>query len=111
MFSVEYFNKVVFITAHSIRRINFHYYSKLRKLIIVSLKQPCDKIIINFLGVRMIDRSALEMLNLMRGLASNLGVQLIFININDDLKEFICQFSQELENCFGCEADYLEYTR
>jgi len=111
MFSVVFYNKAVFITAYNVRRINFHYYSKLRKLIIKALKQPCDKIVLNLLGVRMIDRTALEMFILMHNMASNIGIELVLINVDDDLKEYICQFTKELEVCIGSEAEYAEYTQ
>ena len=104
MFSVEYFNNTVYISTYNIRRINFIYYDKLRKLIIAALKQSCNKIVLNLLGVRIIDKSALEMLKLMRGMASNLGVQLVFINVNDDLRMYICDFTKELESCFSTET-------
>ncbi len=106
MFSVEYFNNTVYISTYNIRRINFLYYDKLRKLITAGLKQTCKKIVLNLLGVRMIDKTALEMLKLMRGIASNLGVQLVFINVDEDLKIYIHKFSKDLEVCFSTEGEY-----
>ncbi len=75
------------------------------------MKQSCDRIVLNLLGVRMIDKSALEMLNLMRGLAVNIGIQLLIINIDDDLREYICRFSKELEQCFSSEVEFKEMSR
>lgn len=106
MFSVEFFNNTVYISTYNIRRINFIYYDKLRKLITAGLKQSCNKIVLNLLGVRLIDKSALEMLKLMRGMASNIGVQLVFINVDEDLRTYICNFTKELEPCFGTETEY-----
>ena len=70
----------------------------------VGERPSCNKIVLNLLGVRIIDKSALEMLKLMRGMASNLGVQLVFINVNDDLRMYICDFTKELESCFSTET-------
>ncbi len=106
MFSVEYFNSTVYISTYNIRRINFLYYNKLRKLITAGLKLTCKKIVLNLLGVRMIDKAALEMLKLMRGIASNIGVQLVFINVDEDLKIYIRKFSKDLEVCFSTEEEY-----
>lgn len=106
MFSVEYFNNTVYISTYNIRRINFIYYNKLRKLITAGLKQSCNKIVLNLLGVRMIDKAALEMLKLMRGMALHLGVRLVFINVDEDLKMYICDYTKELEPCFGAETEY-----
>lgn len=85
MFSVEYYNQVIIITAYNIRRINSIYIEKLRKLVIQSMKQSCKKVIINMVGVRLINPGAIETLKLLSGMATNIGIKLILINVDAEL--------------------------
>lgn len=89
MFSVEYYNHVVIITAYNIRRLNFIYIEKLRKLILQSIKKSCNKVIINMIGVRLIEAGAIETLKLLSGIATNIGIELILINVDDELQNQI----------------------
>ncbi len=91
MFSVEYFNRVVIITAYNIRRINFMYIEKLRKLILQSIKKSCNKVIINMIGVRLIDPGAIETLKLLSGIATNIGIKLILVNVDSELQDQIAK--------------------
>jgi anti-anti-sigma regulatory factor len=95
MFSVEYFNQVVIITAYNIRRINFIYIEKLRKLVLQSMKQSCNKVVINMVGVRLINPGAIETLKLLCSIASNIGIKLVLINVDDELRNQITKFDDE----------------
>jgi hypothetical protein len=99
MFSVEYFNQIVVITAYNIRRINFIYIEKLRKLVLQSIKQSCKKVIINLVGVRLINPGAIETLKFLSGIAANLGIELLFINVDDELCNQILKFDNEKAIC------------
>lgn len=54
----------------------------------------------------MIDRTALEMLKLMQGISANTGIQLQIVNIDEDLKQYITEYSQELLTCLYTETAY-----
>ncbi len=101
MFSVEYFNQVVLITSFKIRRINFLLIERLRKLIIQAMKQPCNKIVLNLIGVQIIQPGAIETLKMLCGMASNLGIELILVNINSELAEQISRidYNSQLKIC------------
>ena len=101
MFSVEYFNQVVLITSFKVRRVNFLLIEKLRKLIIQAMKQPCNKIVLNMVGVQIIQPGAIETLKMLYGMASNLGIELILVNINNELAEQISRidYSSQLKIC------------
>ena len=101
MFSVEYFNQVVLITSFKVRRINFLLIEKLRKLVIQAMKQPCNKIVLNLVGVQIIQPGAVETLKLLRSMASNLGIELILVNINDELQDQIAKvdYQKQLKIC------------
>jgi anti-anti-sigma regulatory factor len=101
MFSVEYFNQVVLLTSFKVRRINFLIIEKLRKLIIQAMKQPCHKIVLNLVGVQIIQPGAVETLKMLRGMASNLGIELILVNINSELQEQIARvdYRNQLKIC------------
>ncbi|MBA7519501.1 hypothetical protein ES705_11580 [subsurface metagenome] len=94
MFSVEYFNQIVVITTYNIRRINFLYTEKLRKLILQSMKQSCNKVIINMVGVRLINPGAVETLKLLCGIASSLGIKLILVNVDTELHKQISSYDK-----------------
>jgi len=95
MFSVEYYNRVVIITAYNIRRINTIYIEKLRKLILQSMKQSCKKIIINMVGVRLINPGAIETLKLLSGIAGNIGIKLVLINVDAELQNQISTYDDK----------------
>lgn len=101
MFSVEYFNQVVIITSFKVRRVNFLLIEKLRKLIIQAMKQPCNKIVLNLVGVQIIQPGAVETLKMLCELASNLGIELILANINTELQEQISKidYRNQLKIC------------
>lgn len=101
MFSVEYFNQVVILTSFKVRRINFLLIEKLRKLIVQAMKQPCKKIVLNLVGVQIIQPGAVETLKMLCGMASNLGIELILVNINTELQEQICRvdYNNQLKIC------------
>lgn len=101
MFSVEYFNQVVIITSFKVRRVNFLLIEKLRKLIIQAMKQPCHKIVLNLVGVQIIQPGAVETLKMLCGMASNLGIELILANINTELQEQISKidYKNQLKMC------------
>jgi anti-anti-sigma regulatory factor len=101
MFSVEYFNQVVIITSIKVRRINFLLIEKLRKLIIQVMKQPCNKIVLNLVGVQLIQPGAVETLKMLCGMASNLGIELILVNINSELDQQISKvdYNNQLKIC------------
>ena len=101
MFSVEYVNQVVLITSFKVRRINFLLIEKLRKLIIQAMKQPCNKIVLNLVGVQIIQPGAIETLKMLCGMASNLGIELILVNINSELAEQISRidYQNQLKIC------------
>lgn len=102
MFSVEYFNKAVIITAYNIRRINFRYQVNLKKLLVQAMKKPCDKIILNLVGVRQIDVCAFEMLKQMNRVAINSGLKLCLLNLDDEL---IHQIEDEAPHLFSCLSE------
>ena len=101
MFSVEYFNKVVVITAYNIRRINSIYIEKLRKLILQAMKQSCKKVIVNMVGVRLINTGAIETLKLLSSISANLGIKLILINVDAELNHqiSICDDKKLIDIC------------
>lgn len=101
MFSVEYFNQVVLITSFKVRRVNFLLIEKLRKLIIQAMKQPCKKIVLNMVGVQIIQPGAIETLKMLCGMGSNLGIELILVNINSELAEQIARidYQKQLKIC------------
>lgn len=108
MFSVEYFNHVVVITAYNIRRINFIYIEKLRKLVLQSIKQSCKKVIINMVGVRLINPGAIETLKFLSGIAENLGIKILLINVDDELRNQILKFDDEKIICICTKEDIHE---
>ena len=110
MFSVEYFNRVVVISAYNIRRINFIYIEKLRKLILQSIKQSCKKVIINMVGVRLINPGAIETLKFLSGIAANLGIELLFINVDDELYSQLLKFDDEKTICIRALEEISELT-
>ena len=101
MFSVEYFNQVVIITSLKIRRINFLVIERLRKLIIQAMKQPCKKIVLNLVGVQIIQPGAVETLKMLCEMTSNLGIELILANINSELQQQITSidYRNQLKIC------------
>ena len=101
MFSVEYYNQVVIITSIKVRKVNFLLIEKLRKLIIQAMKQPCNKIVLNLVGVQIIQPGAVETIKMLCGMASNLGIELILVNINTELKEQIANidYNNQLKIC------------
>jgi len=107
MFSVEYFNRAVIITAYNIRRINFRYQVSLRKLIVQAMKQPCDKVILNLVGVRLVDNCAFEMLKQMNKQTENAGIQLCLLNLDDEVVDQIGARASELSSCLS-EPEHLE---
>lgn len=101
MFSVEYFNQVVIITSFKVRRINFLLIERLRKLIVQVMKQPCKKIVLNLVGVQIIQPGAVETLKMLCGMASSLGIELILVNINTELHQQISKvdYNNQLKIC------------
>jgi anti-anti-sigma regulatory factor len=101
MFTVEYFNQVVVITSLKVRRVNFLLIERLRKLIIQAMKQPCRKIVLNLVGVQIIQPGAVETLKMLCGMASSLGIELVMVNINAELHEQIkrVDYKNQLKIC------------
>lgn len=109
MFSVEYFNKAVIITAYNIRRINFRYQANLKRLIIQAMKRPCDKVILNFMGVRHIDNCALMMLDQIRQVGIHAGIRLCLLNLDGELIANLNGQSTDLSACISDPAELREY--
>lgn len=109
MFSVEYFNRAVIITAYNIRRINFRYQVNLRKLIVSAMKQSCDKVILNLVGVRQVDNCAFEMLKQMNKQTENAGIQLCLLNLDNEIVGQIGDRVCELSDCISEPDQLAEY--
>ncbi|MBN1953215.1 MAG: STAS domain-containing protein [Bacteroidales bacterium] len=109
MFSVEYLNKAVIITAYNIRRINFRYQANLKKLILHALKRPCGKVILNLMGVRQIDPCAFEMIKQMHRMAENAGVKLCLLNLDSEITSLIRTDVKEICSCISEPAELEEY--
>ena len=108
MFSVEYYNRTVIISSYNIRRLNFRYQVKLKKLLVQAMKQSCDKIVINLVGVRLIDRGALDMLKLMADITHSLGISLRIMNLDNELSHHIRENALDIVACLATEEETLE---
>ena len=80
MFSIEYYNRAVIVSAYGIQSMNFLHIEKLRKLVLSAMKQSCEKLLINFSGVQSIDERSVEILKLIYGIATNLGIRMMVVN-------------------------------
>lgn len=107
MFSVEYYNQVVIITSFKVRRINFLVIERLRKLLIQAMKQPCNKIVLNLVGVQIIQPGAVERLKMLSTMASTFGIKLVLANINSELEPQIANvdYQHQLTICRLQEVD------
>jgi MFS superfamily sulfate permease-like transporter len=86
MFSVGYNNRAMVINAVDSQHISFHDVEKLRHLVIQLLKNPCGKIILDFEGIIMIDRPAIDVIDRLNNLAFKQNVVFEFTNINKKVK-------------------------
>lgn len=108
MFSVEYLNNSVIISAYNIRRINFRYQVSIKKLIVQAMKQSCNRIVLNLVGVRQIDNCALEMLKLMSGITTSLGIKLKLMNLDAELCNQIRSEASEITCCLTSKEEVAE---
>lgn len=74
------------INAVEVKHIGCQDVEKLRHLVIQLLKNPCGKIILDFEGINMIDRPAIEVIDRLTNLASKQKVVFEFTNINKKVK-------------------------
>ena len=71
-----------------------------------------DKIVLNMVGVQIIQPGAIETLKMLCGMASNLGIELILVNINSELAEQISRidYSSQLTICKLPQTSFLPTT-
>lgn len=101
MFSIEYFNCAVIITAYNIRRIDFRHQSSLKELLMQALNKSCDKIILNLVGVRQIDEGTCEMLSMMRRHACHANIGLYLLNVDGETVRKLEDSVPEIAACIS----------
>jgi MFS superfamily sulfate permease-like transporter len=85
MFSVGYYNRAMIINAVDMQHLSFQEVEKLRHLVIQLLKNPCGKIILDFEGIKLIDKPAIEVIDRLNALAQKQNVVFEFSNISKKL--------------------------
>ena len=105
MFSVDYSHKSVFISAYNIRRIDFRNQIKLQKLIVRALKNSCEQIVVNLVGVRQMDTSTMNMLKLMAGITRSLGINFILMNLDNELSTKIKKSYTDIALCLASPVE------
>jgi len=89
MFSIEYYNNDLIISAYNLKRIDSGNIEKLRKLILQAMKQPCKRILLNFNDIIDIDKKSLNILKISFDIAKNLGIAIFFINLGKECQSLI----------------------
>jgi anti-anti-sigma regulatory factor len=109
MFSSEYIDRAVVISAYNIRRLDFRHKKELQKHIHTASRLSCNKIILNLAGVRQVDIPVVEMLSQLNRPASEEDIRLCLVNLDLDVLEQIVRVCSDLSSCIFEPAQLEEY--
>ncbi len=109
MFSVQYFNNLVLISAIKLRRISFLNVNKLHDLTKQLLNNACATIMIDLEGVKFIDSRSFLMFMRLNELAKTKNIRLKFLNLDEEVHELFLLVDQDksLHICSEKEAEEL----
>jgi anti-anti-sigma regulatory factor len=87
MFTVGYSNRAMIISAVNEQHINCRNVEDFRRLVIQLLRNPCGKLILDFQGIEIIDRPAIEVIGRLRNLAVREQIIVEFVNIQEKVSK------------------------
>ena len=112
MYSFQYFNNLVVISANNVRRISFLNVSKLHNLVINLFKNPCSTVIIDLEGVKFIDSRSFLIFMRLNEMAKTKNIRLKFLNLDNEVEELfqLVDHDNSLKTCSKEEAEQLLQT-